>query len=295
MTRAAFRARRERDAGGSGAVRKVAPTNPVRSREGPSHRLASRVTALRRIVTHNQRSSLNFFAGTAGALAPSRPGKTPGAAKEPAMFPNKCPSPFTTTEATLRRDADVTLREALVLGDEAAWRQFANQHGRLIFATIARIVRRFRLAGDSDVVREIEATLAVELVANDKAKLRAFQPDRGVRFSTWIAMLASHAAYDYLRRLRREPRSEDAIDADTLVSRAPDPCTLCERSERARLVETLLSGFTDKDRLFLELYYGEGLDPDQVAARMGISVGTVYSKKHKLQSRLEALLEKDAA
>jgi len=48
--------------------------------------------------------------------------------------------------------------------------------------------------------------------------------------------------------------------------------------------------FTRKDRKFLELYYSEGLEPGQVAEQLGISVKTVYSKRHKIQGRIESLL-----
>jgi len=52
----------------------------------------------------------------------------------------------------------------------------------------------------------------------------------------------------------------------------------------------VLEEFTPKDRKFVKLYFGEGLAPEQIAKRMGISVKTVYSKKHKIQARLEGLL-----
>ena len=209
---------------------------------------------------------------------------------------NTFPETRTASEpAHAARHADLLLRDALVAGDERAWKSFSMLHGRLVCATIGRIVRRFGVSRSSEDVREIEATFAVELIANDKAKLRAFQPDRGARLSTWIAMLASHAAYDYLRKRRREPKSDYQYDADAIASNAPDPYTLCELGERIRLLESMASAFTSKDRQFLELYYGEGLEPDQVATRMGISVKTVYSKKHKIQGRLESLLEQDAA
>jgi RNA polymerase sigma-70 factor (ECF subfamily) len=60
--------------------------------------------------------------------------------------------------------------------------------------------------------------------------------------------------------------------------------------ERAQIVGSMFSTFSDKDREFIALYYGEGLGPEQVAERMEISIKTVYSKKHKIRSRLEALL-----
>src|SRR5215813_492553 len=122
------------------------------------------------------------------------------------------PAPTASPELSAERAAELSLREGLLRGDAAAWRTFMQQHGRLVCATVARIVRRFGLIATSEDVREIESWFLVELLANDKAKLRAFQPDRGVRFSTWIAMLASHTAYDFLRKRRREPRGDSDYD-----------------------------------------------------------------------------------
>jgi RNA polymerase sigma-70 factor (ECF subfamily) len=203
------------------------------------------------------------------------------------------------TESPARRNSDdvatdVALRDSLLGGHHATWQAFLETHGRLVRATIGRVVRRFGITGGSEDARDIEATFWVELLANDKAKLRAFSADRGVRFSTWIAMLASHAAYDFLRRRRREP-SGDEPDATALVSDAPDPHALCELHERARLVETALLDFTRKDRAFIELYLADELEPAQIAEQLGISVKTVYSKRHKIQYRLESLLSQHRA
>jgi RNA polymerase sigma-70 factor (ECF subfamily) len=60
--------------------------------------------------------------------------------------------------------------------------------------------------------------------------------------------------------------------------------------ERADIMAETLREFSAKDQQFITLYYGEGLDPVEVAARMDISVKTVYSKKHKIRARLEAIL-----
>jgi RNA polymerase sigma-70 factor (ECF subfamily) len=191
---------------------------------------------------------------------------------------------------SLSRSEELTLVARLLEGEAAAWKAFHVAYGRLITTTIARVVGRFGIRAGSEDAREIQASLCLELLANDKSKLRAFDPERGARFSTWVAMLASHAAYDFLRRRRREPRSDVECDADLVACDAPDPHTLCELGERARLVESLTVDFSEKDRQFLDLYFAQGLEPDQVAIRMGISVKTVYSKKHKIRGRIEALL-----
>jgi hypothetical protein len=70
----------------------------------------------------------------------------------------------------------------------------------------------------------------------------------------------------------------------------PDPYEHAVESERAAMAKDLLAGFSAKDRTFASLYFGEELDPQEIATRMQISVKTVYSKKHKIQARLESAL-----
>src|SRR5205814_5629321 len=122
----------------------------------------------------------------------------------------------------LGRAEELVLLERLIVDDGEAWRCFVSMYGRLVTSTIARVLSRFGFLRNSEDVREIHASFCLEILANDKAKLRAFQPDRGIRLSTWIGMLASHSAYDFLRRRRREPQ-RDEYDADGLACDSPDP------------------------------------------------------------------------
>jgi RNA polymerase sigma-70 factor (ECF subfamily) len=103
-------------------------------------------------------------------------------------------------------------------------------------------------------------------------------------------MLATHCAYDYLRSVRREPSAVCLTKAEALSSEGRDPCESAMLTERAELVRGLLAEFSDKDRQFVALYYGDGLTPEHVAERLGISVKTVYSKKHKIQRRLSEIV-----
>ncbi|MET0792129.1 MAG: sigma-70 family RNA polymerase sigma factor [Polyangiaceae bacterium] len=185
---------------------------------------------------------------------------------------------------------DAVLVSALIADDPRAWREFNTRFSRLVLSTISRVTARFSGVVSQDDLREIYATFCVQLLANDKLKLRSFDPERGNKLSTWLGLLASHTAYDFLRGARREPRRAALSEAEELSSTLPDPCESALMRERAALVGQLLSNFTDKDRAFIQLYFGEGLAPECVAERLNISVKTVYSKKHKIQARLQALL-----
>jgi len=202
-------------------------------------------------------------------------------------FPNPQPPP----DAHRVADAsDAELVRALIADDARAWREFNTRFSRLILSTISRVTARFRGVVSQEDVREIYATFSVQLLANDKNKLRSFDPARGNKLSTWLGLLASHTAYDFLRSARREPKRAAMSEAEDLYTSLPDPCESALMRERASLVGKLLADFTDKDRAFIQLYFGEGLAPERVAERLGISVKTVYSKKHKIQARLHALL-----
>jgi RNA polymerase sigma-70 factor, ECF subfamily len=187
-------------------------------------------------------------------------------------------------------DDERILLDGMLNDDPAAWREFNVRYARLIYRCITRVTSRFSSIVGPDDVREIYAMLCMSLLANDKRKLRSFEPGRGNKLGSWIGMLAIHAAYDFLRGLKREPMRASLGEAEMMSSELPDPFESYLMRQRAEIVSLLLSRFSDKDREFVTLYFGEGLQPEQVAARMGISVKTVYSKKHKIRNRLEALL-----
>jgi|SRR5579859_6472633 len=192
-----------------------------------------------------------------------------------------------------RSDADDerALVEALVDNAPAAWREFQRRYDRLILRCITKVTKRFAAVSQDDV-REIYAQLLVSLLANGKAKLRAFDPARGSRFSSYIGMLAIHCAYDWLRAMRREPQREALAEACELSSDLPDPFEAAAQAERADLAARVMEGFSERDRTFAALYFGEGMEPHEIARSMKISVKTVYSKKHKIQSKLEVIVAK---
>ena len=185
---------------------------------------------------------------------------------------------------------DAALVRSLLADDPQAWREFNTRFSRLVLSTISRVTARFSAVVSQEDMREIYATFCMQLLANDKLKLRSFDPERGNKLSTWLGLLASHAAYDFLRGARREPRRAPLSEAEDLSSTLPDPCESALMRERAALVSNLLENFTDKDRAFIQLYFGEGLAPECVAEQLNISVQTVYSKRHKIQALLQSLL-----
>jgi RNA polymerase sigma-70 factor (ECF subfamily) len=186
------------------------------------------------------------------------------------------------------RGDESALVAALIGNVPSAWREFKLRYDALIFRCIAKTTRRFASVSACDV-RDIYAQLLVSLLANDRAKLRAFDPSRGSRFSSYLGMLAIHCAYDHLRAVRREPRRVELSEAHALPG-DDDPHEAAVQHERAMLATRMLEAFSERDRVFAALYFGEGMEPTEIARSMKISLKTVYSKKHKIQSKLENIV-----
>jgi RNA polymerase sigma-70 factor (ECF subfamily) len=188
---------------------------------------------------------------------------------------------------------DLELMDRLIAHDGQAWREFVRRYDRLVRRCIVKVTMRFSTVLGPEDVREIHANFYSALMANDMHKLRMFKPEKGNKLSTWVGMLAIHCAWDYLRTVSRRPAVDPIAVAEGHECLSPDPYEQTAQREACSKVSRLLSQFSNKDRTFVMLYYIESRSPEEIADEMGISVKTVYSKKHKIRTRLEKLLAQE--
>src|SRR5690606_22654424 len=111
-------------------------------------------------------------------------------ATAPASTP--CPPSFVDAWTS---EEEQRLLAGMIADQESAWREFNLRYARLIYRCITRVTARFTAVVGPDDVREIYAMLCMQLLANDKRKLRSFEPGRGNKLGSWIGMLAIHSAY----------------------------------------------------------------------------------------------------
>ena len=192
--------------------------------------------------------------------------------------------------AASKNPADWTDRELLrhVLRSEGrAWAELVRRYRPLIYRCITKVTLKYAPTLGAADLDEIYADVMMQLVRDDMHKLRIYNPSRGTKLGSWIGMISVNAAYDFLRSAGRRPLL-DKVDG------VLDPHEECDRTPLDQLIEkerwshlnSLLSDFTDKDRTFVELYYQRGMEADEIAAEMQISLKTVYSKKHKIRAHL---------
>jgi RNA polymerase sigma factor (sigma-70 family) len=171
---------------------------------------------------------------------------------------------------------DEQVLEAVGKGDDDALGILYDRYGRVAYALAFRILRDPALA--EDAVQE--AFLAVWRSADAYKRERA-------KPSTWILTVVHRRAVDLVRREQRR-RGEPLEAAPEPVS-APVDEDVALRDRRAA-VQAALHRLPGEQRQALELAYYAGLTQSELAARLGVPIGTVKSRMFAGLGRLRELL-----
>ena len=176
--------------------------------------------------------------------------------------------------------------------NDRAWTELLRRYRPLIYRCITKVTLRYSPRLGSADLDEIFADVLMNLLRDDMRKLRMYNPNRGTKLGSWIGMISINSAYDYLRSAGRRPHLDrlEGLTDPSADEQDRSPLDLLIEKERWAHLEGLLSDFSDKDRTFVALYFGQGLDAEVVAQQMSISLKTVYTKKHKIRAHLKRCL-----
>lgn len=121
--------------------------------------------------------------------------------------------------------------------------------------------------------------------------------DGKASFSSWLYRIATNAAIDLCRRRKKHPEVEiegGALKIDpasrTTPHRGEVPGASVDRAEIRRRVEAALLELSPGHRAVIILKEIEDLSYEEIAARVGCSLGTVMSRLHYARKHLQTLL-----
>ncbi len=150
-------------------------------------------------------------------------------------------------------------------GDEAAFELLAEQIGRLVYP------RALRAVGDHATADDItqEALLRVFRKAGELEDPKAF--------AGWILRIAHNLILDHFRRRTRERELHEAF-LELRRKQQRDRLSARERAELAEVLYNALDVLDEKHREVFILKEVEGLSHEQIALRLGVPEGTVWSR-----------------
>jgi RNA polymerase sigma-70 factor (ECF subfamily) len=169
-------------------------------------------------------------------------------------------------------------------GDPAALEALYERHAGAVFALCLRVL------GDRSEAEEVLEDVFFELWQRSAR----FDAGRSTPLA-YLITLARSRAIDRLRRVRRGAPAPDVGMAPAGVRAtaglAEGPLAEAERSERRRLVASMLRALEFEEREALELSYFAGLSHSEIAAHLGQPLGTVKTRIRRALLRLRDGLE----
>ena len=167
----------------------------------------------------------------------------------------------------------ITIRRA-VEGDEAAMRQLWSRHAPRIDAIVRRLA-----GGDPDVAADIAQEVWIQI-------FRALPEYRGdAQFSTWAHRIAVNRTLNALRSRRRLAAIETEVEEDSAVAEMDT-----DRPFLAASIEAATAQLSPGARTVFVLHDVEGYTHEEIAGRLGITVGGSKSQLFKARAKLRRLL-----
>lgn len=189
--------------------------------------------------------------------------------------------------------SDRELLASVLRREERGWNELVRRYRALIYRCISKVTGKYAPYASNADTDEVFAEVLMGLLRDDMHKLRMYDPARGTKLGSWIGIIAVNSAYDFLRSSFRRPAG-DRLDAsyDPHAPYDRTPLDMLLDKERWSHLNTILDEFSEKDRRFLDLFYARGMEAEEVAAEMQISLKTVYSKNHKIRTHLRRCVDK---
>jgi RNA polymerase sigma-70 factor (ECF subfamily) len=161
-------------------------------------------------------------------------------------------------------------------GGVPTWEEIARDYGRFLW-TVA-----YRLTGnDHDA-----ADLVQESLLRIRKGLATYRPGS---LEGWLARIVTNAFLDDVRRRKRRPVDAMPADPDRVIAPAPAADEATDRLPDD--VQQALAQLPDEFRAAVVLCDVVGLGYDEIAANLGVPVGTVRSRIHRGRRLLREALQ----
>jgi RNA polymerase sigma-70 factor (ECF subfamily) len=181
-------------------------------------------------------------------------------------------------------DDDQPLVEAARAGQAEAFGELVKRHQGRLYPTL------LRLTGSAEDAQD----LLQESFLRAYQKLGRFQGESS--FYTWLYRLSVNLALSHRRRRRGPARLSElgteggaGVDPPDNPERS-DPTLPADRAERDEAIQAALDALAPDHRAVVVLKEFDGLRYEEIAATLGVPIGTVRSRLHRARRELRERL-----
>ena len=195
-------------------------------------------------------------------------------------------SAMTAEDRQASREADRELLEAVLAGDQTAYRGLVEKYQSRVFSMVYGMVRN----------REDARDITQEAFVKAYRNLEGFRLESS--FYTWLYRIAMNLSIDHARKRKRREvsgfdesiASRDGDGGIDAIHHEESPGKALERKQLLGRIMDAMQKLSDDQREVILLREVEGLSYKEIADVMDIPEGTVMSRLFYARKRLQKLL-----
>jgi RNA polymerase sigma-70 factor (ECF subfamily) len=161
-------------------------------------------------------------------------------------------------------------------GGVPTWEEVARDHGRFMY-TVA-----YRLSGNDEDAQD----LVQESLIRVRRGLERYEPGS---LEGWLARIVTNVFLDEVRRRRRRPADALPDDPERVLPTSPGADEVS--TELSAEIQAALAALPEEFRVPVVLCDVADQSYEQIAATLGVPVGTVRSRLHRGRRMLRSKLE----
>lgn len=174
-------------------------------------------------------------------------------------------------------ESDESLVGRMKDGDQQAFAVLVRRHSGLFFSAAYRMYPQEQEA--EDIVQEAFLKLW--------QRPEAFDPAKGVKFTTWFYRVVTNLAIDRARR--RKPQTSSEI-LDVMADKRPRADEIMAEDEKQRAIERAIAALPERQKAALNLCFYEGLSNKDAAEILGVGVKALESLLMRAKKTLKEVL-----
>ena len=175
------------------------------------------------------------------------------------------------------------LIQRCLAGREDAWSELLETYDPAIRHLARLALRSLNRPADDAEVEEIRSGVLEALLADGSRVLRSFRWQ--CSFETWLRVIVRTVCVRSVRRKRIDPKEippPSAIEA---------PLERLLSEERSRAVKDALDTLPDRERRVLSMFFIDGRTYPEIAAELGLPMGTVATVLARTREKMRGLLK----
>jgi len=189
------------------------------------------------------------------------------------------------------------LLRACLDGNKEAWNACVIKFSKLIYHSLIHTFKAKSFEFNEELLNDLYQDVFLSLFKDDFKKLRQFKGKNDCSLSSWLRMIATRTAIDFMRT-QKGPDSSDShsiegVDHLANLSNGRNlPSDSIEKLEWYQLLKRLIDELSSQDRYLFDLCYNQELPDREIAQILNLSIDAVYMRKSRLKEKLKIIIQK---